>query len=54
MPFYRVYFRYVDSKGKVRHDHSGRLTADNKDHAKRLTIYGEKPRMIAVDRVVRL
>ena len=52
MPDYIVYFRYVDSKGKLRKDHT-QLDATNQTDAKRRVFRGEKPRMIAVDRIVR-
>tara|TARA_Y100000310_G_scaffold166912_2_gene166626 strand:+ start:6379 stop:6561 length:183 start_codon:yes stop_codon:yes gene_type:complete len=54
--FYRVFYRYVDAKGKVRRDHV-KLDALNMDDAKRRVIRGEKKefnRNVAVDRVVRL
>jgi len=52
MPYYRVHFRYV-SGNKVRKD-LVRLEASNKEDAKKRVIKGEKPRMIAVDKIVKL
>ena len=50
MPYYTVYFRYVDSKGKLKSD-KVKLDAKNKTDAKRRVIRGEKPKLIAVDKV---
>jgi len=52
MPYYVVYFRYVDGKGKLHSDHV-RLDASNKEDAKMRVIRGEKPKLVAVDRIVR-
>jgi len=53
MPYYTVYFRYVDGKGKLRRDHVA-LDAISQADAKRRVIRGEKPKLIAVDKVVRM
>lgn len=53
MPYYDVYYRYVDRSGKLRRDHTLRIPASNKEEAKRIVIRGEKPKSIAVDRVVK-
>jgi len=50
MSYYTVYFRYVDGKGKLRSDHTT-LDASGKADAKRRVIRGEKPKMVAVDRI---
>jgi len=50
MKIYRVYFRYVDGRGKLRRD-SVRIDAENKADAKRRVIRGEKPKLIAVDKI---
>ena len=52
MPYYRVFFRYVSGKRVIRD--SVRLDAKNKEDAKRRTIRGEKPKLIAVDKVKRI
>jgi hypothetical protein len=53
MPYYRVFFRYVGRDGKIHKDHT-RLDASSQADAKKRTIHGEKPKMIAVDRIVKL
>lgn len=52
MPYYRVYFRYI-SGNKVKRD-SVRLAASSIEDAKKRVIKGEKPRLIAVDKVRKL
>jgi len=52
MPYYRVYFRYITGN-KVKRD-SVKLDAKNKEDAKRRVVRGEKPKIIAVDKIVRL
>jgi len=52
MPYYKVFFRYV-AGGKVRRG-KGRVDASDKEDAKKRVIKGEKPRLIAVDRVERV
>lgn len=51
MPYYKVYYQYV-SGSKLRKGHV-RLDAKNKEDAKLRAIRGEKPRLIAVNKVVR-
>ena len=53
MPYYNVFFKYVTKDGKLRSDHT-KLDAKNMTDAKRRVIRGEKPKQIAVDRVVRV
>ena len=53
MPYYNVFFRYVTRDGKLRSDHT-KLDAKNATDAKKRVIRGEKPKQIAVDRVVRV
>ena len=53
MPYYTVYFRYIDGRDRVRHDHV-RIDANNQADAKKRVIRGEKPKLIAVDRVKRV
>lgn len=52
MPYYKVYFRYVDGRGKLRKDNV-RLDATDKADAKRRVIRGEKPKLIAVDKITK-
>jgi len=52
MAKYSVYFKYVDSRGKLRNDHVT-LDASNQTDAKRRVIRGEKPKLIAVNRIVK-
>ena len=52
MLYYRVFFRYVDGRGKLRRD-SVRLDASSAADAKSRTIKGERPKLIAVDKVRR-
>lgn len=50
MNYYRVYFRYVDGNNKLRRENV-KLDALNAKDAKRRVIKGEKPKIIAVDKV---
>lgn len=52
MSYFTVYFRYVDGRGKLRRSHV-KLDASSKNDAKRRVVRGEKPKMIAVDKVVK-
>jgi hypothetical protein len=54
MPYYRVFFHWVTRDGRVKHDHVHHIDATTKEDAKMKVIRGEKPRRIAVDRVVKL
>lgn len=51
--YYKVDFRYVDKNNRIKTD-SITLDAKNKADAKNRVIRGEKPKMIAIDRVVRV
>ena len=51
--WYRVYFRYVDGNNKLRRENV-KVDALNPADAKRRVIKGEKPKIIAVDKVKRI
>lgn len=51
--FYRVYFTYVDGNNKLRRDNV-KLDALNPKDAKRRVIKGEKPKIIAVQKIKRV
>jgi len=53
MPYYKVYFHWVTATGKVKRDHIWRVDAKDKKEARAKVIRGEKPKLIAVDRVER-
>jgi hypothetical protein len=53
MPYYKAYFRYV-SGGKVKSEHTAAFDAKNKDDAMRRVIRGEKQKLIAVDKIVKV
>jgi len=53
MPYYTVYFRYYTKDGKLRRDHT-MLDAKNRTDAQKRVIRGERPKLIAVDRVVKV
>lgn len=56
MPYYNVFFRYVDGNNKLHSNHT-RVDADNQADAKKRVISGERKhfgRIIAVDKVKRV
>ena len=54
MPYYNVFFRYVDSGGKLRHDHTLRVPAGSKEEAKKIVLRGERAKKVVVDKIVKI
>ena len=52
MSYYKVSFRYVNRQGKLVKD-SFRIDARNITEAKSIVIKGEKPKLIAVDKITK-